>query len=266
MKEAWPLHDLACERGHSSYIDPETGYHVFTALGLRRRGRCCGSGCRHCPYAHANVPLARRTQVAKQATVLSRTELPETPADLLFWSGGKDSFLAYCALRDSGVNEIVLMTTYDAGSGRIANQEVPIEAIARQADHLGVALVGVPLHPRVPYNTLVEPGIRMVPAARRIVFGDLHLEHIREWREANFKAISEELDAPLHFPLWHVEYDDLFLRLEESGVTCSISAVTEAAEGHVTVGETFGRSLAASLPKTIDRFGENGEFHTLVRF
>lgn len=28
----------------------ENGYMVFTAGYLRRRGYCCGSGCRHCPY------------------------------------------------------------------------------------------------------------------------------------------------------------------------------------------------------------------------
>jgi hypothetical protein len=28
----------------------EGGYIVFTARYHLRRGRCCGSGCRHCPY------------------------------------------------------------------------------------------------------------------------------------------------------------------------------------------------------------------------
>ena len=50
------LHDLACEAGELSYVDPETGYRTFTALALERRGDCCGSGCRHCPYGHRNVP------------------------------------------------------------------------------------------------------------------------------------------------------------------------------------------------------------------
>ena len=29
----------------------ENGRWVFTAAFLARRGRCCGSGCRHCPYS-----------------------------------------------------------------------------------------------------------------------------------------------------------------------------------------------------------------------
>jgi hypothetical protein len=28
----------------------EDGLFVFTAAFLRRRGYCCESGCRHCPY------------------------------------------------------------------------------------------------------------------------------------------------------------------------------------------------------------------------
>ena len=32
------------------YTDPHTGYLVFTAAYHLRRGYCCKSGCRHCPY------------------------------------------------------------------------------------------------------------------------------------------------------------------------------------------------------------------------
>ncbi len=28
----------------------ENGMFVFTADYLRRRGKCCGSGCKNCPY------------------------------------------------------------------------------------------------------------------------------------------------------------------------------------------------------------------------
>jgi hypothetical protein len=34
------------------YFDKD-GLMVFTAEYLLRRGYCCGSGCRHCPYANA---------------------------------------------------------------------------------------------------------------------------------------------------------------------------------------------------------------------
>ena len=34
----------------------ENGLLVFTAAFHLKRGSCCGSGCRHCPYDHVNVP------------------------------------------------------------------------------------------------------------------------------------------------------------------------------------------------------------------
>lgn len=34
----------------------EGPYMVFTAAFHLKRGYCCGSGCRHCPYGHENVP------------------------------------------------------------------------------------------------------------------------------------------------------------------------------------------------------------------
>jgi hypothetical protein len=34
--------------GVDYYVDQ--GLYVWTAAYLARRGTCCGSGCRHCPY------------------------------------------------------------------------------------------------------------------------------------------------------------------------------------------------------------------------
>lgn len=34
----------------------EQGRWVFTATYHLKRGSCCGSACRHCPYEHINVP------------------------------------------------------------------------------------------------------------------------------------------------------------------------------------------------------------------
>jgi hypothetical protein len=33
----------------------EKGRWVFTATFLRKRGYCCGSDCRHCPYKETKV-------------------------------------------------------------------------------------------------------------------------------------------------------------------------------------------------------------------
>jgi len=49
------LHAAAVRRGCWQYVDPPSGYKVWTAAFLGRRP-CCGNACRHCPYGHANVP------------------------------------------------------------------------------------------------------------------------------------------------------------------------------------------------------------------
>lgn len=43
-------HDAAVAAGQPGYIDPSTGLFVMTARYLEQRGKCCGSGCRHCPW------------------------------------------------------------------------------------------------------------------------------------------------------------------------------------------------------------------------
>ena len=50
-QEPWrSRHDEADEAGRDLYLDPETGLMVMTRGALLRRGTCCDSGCRHCPY------------------------------------------------------------------------------------------------------------------------------------------------------------------------------------------------------------------------
>ncbi|XP_055966789.1 uncharacterized protein C1orf53 homolog [Sorex fumeus] len=49
------LHAAACAAGQLNYMDPATGYLVFTQLAHLQRGSCCGSACRHCPYGQVNV-------------------------------------------------------------------------------------------------------------------------------------------------------------------------------------------------------------------
>jgi hypothetical protein len=38
------------EEGVDYYVDPATGWTVWTRKFLLDRGFCCHGGCRHCPY------------------------------------------------------------------------------------------------------------------------------------------------------------------------------------------------------------------------
>jgi hypothetical protein len=43
-------HVEALRARSDTYVDPRSGLTVLTAGYLARRGYCCDSGCRHCPY------------------------------------------------------------------------------------------------------------------------------------------------------------------------------------------------------------------------
>ena len=259
------LHDEASRNRETFYLDPETGLAVFTEFGLRQRGSCCWSGCRHCPFQAERGDTVEAGPAVDPPLWLTPLRPGPEPVDVLFWSGGKDSFLAYRALLCEAARPVVLLTTFDAASRTIAHQELRVELVVRQAEHLRVPLVGVPLHPGFAYEARIAEAVTSIAAIARFVFGDLHLEHIREWRTGAFRDLAETRGASLHFPIWQVPYEALMADLEASDIVCEVSAVTDAALGALVPGHRFDRKAMMALPDGVDRFGENGEFHTLAK-
>ncbi|MAO84424.1 MAG: hypothetical protein CMH50_11165 [Myxococcales bacterium] len=262
------LHLKACSQGDLTYSDPRTGYPVFTALALERRGDCCGCGCRHCPYGHQEVTPDERAMLHRDPWI--EGDLPKGPVDLLFWSGGKDSYLTLRALEREAARPTVLLTTFDGRSEQVAHQEVLVQEIRHQRKRLGCAQVLVPLFPGTGYMDRVLLGIQTLqfrtPVAR-LVFGDLHLDHVRTWREDAFSACSDIASIPIHLPLWGVPYEELLNDLESAPVQARVSAVAdESCAQVISVGDLFNRDLIARLPNGIDEFGENGEFHSCIEF
>jgi diphthamide synthase (EF-2-diphthine--ammonia ligase) len=264
-------HDAAERAGEPSYVDPKTGYRVFTASFLQGRKKCCGCGCRHCPYNHANVPMEKRAERIKAPALLwgnwADLEGGCDGVDVLLWSGGKDSFLAARALcRERGSRRgLLLLTTFDGGSRQVAHQEVQIELICRQAESLQLPVLGCPLFPHVRYEQRVEQALQLAAKSsplplRRICSGDLHLEHILQWRAEHIGPLAAAVGASLHAPLWNVPYKTLLHDLAASGVPCRVCATN----GAVALGTRFDAALVAQLPAGTDAFGENGEFHTLA--
>ena len=275
------IHNAACLNGDKFYTDPNTGYLVFTKLNHLARGKCCGSGCRHCPYNHANV----RDKVSR----IQNPALMHVPAagfakqvTVLMWSGGKDSFLALRAmlrpggrLHDVGTSGVILLTTFDASTRMVAHQDVSARDVERQAKHLDVGWVGVPLHRNAGagYVARLRGALEVVRKAgceiTSLACGDLHLEHIRSWRD---DAVGKGLGMGVCYPVWSdvagENYEALGRDLENSGVPCFVTAVTEEKweKAGIVVGALYGPKLAAkAVAAGADAFGENGEFHTLAR-
>mmetsp|Transcript_12465 Transcript_12465/g.18290 ORF Transcript_12465/g.18290 Transcript_12465/m.18290 type:complete len:580 (+) Transcript_12465:2075-3814(+) len=283
-------HKAACEENKMSYEDPESGYHVFTELAHKKRGKCCGSGCRHCPYNHENVKN-KIGKIQQPAFLFEGVSIPQSDKSplvplseanndnvkvlVLFFSGGKDSFLAIRATvkkyseQNSDKICLILLNTFEAKSRIVAHQEIESETITRQAEHLNIPLIGVPLHrgSSEPYlerisraldHVATRVGLSDKKGIDALLFGDLHLEHIRKWRDEELG----KLGIPLEYPLWQVPYSELFTDLLRSEIEIKVSAVTT---DFVRCGEPFNRALfERAKEKGFDPMGENGEFHTVV--
>lgn len=273
------IHERACQEGKKTYDDPETGYLVFTELALKKRGYCCGSGCRHCPYSHENVgDKARKIQqpsiLYQQSSDCSIFSLTQNKnIKVLFNSGGKDSFLTIRALvkayKTGPPFGLVLLTTFDAKSRRIAHQDVKIKDVVKQAKHLDITLVGIPLRRASgeSYSSRIERGLEVIQnflpnkdsQITSLVFGDLHLEHIKAWRDETFRGLGYKLE----YPLWKRSYAELLADLEQSKVPCFVTASTSDA---IKVECVFDRELyKTALQANVDGFGEKGEFHSLAK-
>jgi ATP-binding cassette subfamily B (MDR/TAP) protein 1 len=92
-----------------------------------------------------------------------------------------------------------------------------------------------------------------------LVFGDLHLQHIIDWREDQLT----KLGYPLLYPLLHVPYKQMWSDLQASSVPCIVTASTVTPA--VKVGDRFDQDFMDRLPEEVDRFGEQGEFHSVVQ-
>jgi Predicted ATPases of PP-loop superfamily len=165
---------------------------------------------------------------------------------------------------------IVLLTTFDSESRVIAHQDLSIDVIIRQASHLQLPLIGVPIH-RKSSESYVERimlaleviarkvGLESVKQISALVFGDLHLEHIRRWRDDEMSKLGVELE----YPLWKIPYQSLLEDLQEACVQVIVSATSKS---YVHVDEPYNTEVFHRAESNgVDGFGENGEFHTLVK-
>jgi ATP-binding cassette subfamily B (MDR/TAP) protein 1 len=274
------LHEAACVAGQRGYRDPRTGLTVFTRVAHLQRGRCCGNGCRHCPYGHVQVSNPAKRSNVIDSTRLLRAAPPSALADsdVVFFSGGKDSYLALRrhqrALAGSG-RGLVLLTTFSGADGIVGHQQVPFRWIAAQARAMGVDLLAVPLDGRTAYPQSIADALATLSAehgvhARTLVFGDLHVLPIREWREAH---ILPATGLGALYPVWLVPYADLERELAADGAEVFVCAHGENmppdARAVVRLGTRFDSVLCARMRERwpggeLDLFGERGEFHSFV--
>lgn len=182
------------------------------------------------------------------------------------WSSGKDSAFALHEAGKSGEIEITgLLTTVNEMHERVAMHGVRERLLDMQAQTLGLPLIKV----RLPYpctNETYEERMEDACAeilrrdVRHMVFGDLFLEDIRQYREERLKPVGMEAI----FPLWQRDTRALARDMVESGLVAYLACIDPRKLPVEFAGRRFDVELLADLPADVDPCGENGEFHTIV--
>jgi len=187
--------------------------------------------------------------------------------DILFWSGGKDSYLALEFYKqEHSTDHLKLLTTYEETSEMVPHQDIPLGHIREQAAKLKLELICVPL-PRECPNTIYLERVQKYLLQQDeevdyLVFGDWKLEDIRAWREKEFG----EMGYKCLFPIWKKSIHELLPVLMLKPIEVNISAVDEKYQQYIRKGESYNQRFVRTLPRDIDPMGENGEFHTEVVF
>lgn len=185
---------------------------------------------------------------------------------LFSWSGGKDSAMALHQILASRNYEVAaLLTTVTEDYDRISMHGVRRVLLERQAESIGLPLEQV-LIPKQAANEEYEA--RMAETLTRykekgiasVVFGDIFLEDLREYREKNLARLGMKGV----FPLWKKDTSELI----RSFIAMGFKAVTACVDTHALDGRMVGRYIdpqfMTDFPATADICGENGEYHSFV--
>ncbi|GEL18359.1 ATP-binding domain-containing protein [Pseudonocardia asaccharolytica] len=182
------------------------------------------------------------------------------------WSSGKDAAFALHTVRETRAVDVVgLLTTMNAATRRVPVHAVPHALVQAQADALGLPLHTVDLPwpcPNDIYEARTNEALTAAGRAgvERLVFGDLHLRDVREYRE---RSIADSGVAPM-FPLWGRPTAELAAEMLRCGLRAVVTCVDPAQAPAELAGRWFDEAFLDGLPDGVDPCGERGEFHTFV--
>src|SRR5947209_13237230 len=188
---------------------------------------------------------------------------------VMSWSGGKDSAIALHELLQTNDYELVsLMTTVSEEYRRISHHGVREALLDEQARAIGVPLEKVYLPSGEPggcTNDVYEAIMSRVMAdykargVETVAFGDLFLEDLRAWREANLA----KADMRGIFPIWKRNTTKVAHEVIQLGYKAYLSCV-EPKVGSGFVGRLYDQEFLQLVHSEMDPCGENGEFHSFV--
>jgi uncharacterized protein (TIGR00290 family) len=158
-----------------------------------------------------------------------------------------------------------LLTTVTEDYDRISMHGVRRSLLRQQAESLGVPLEEVLISKQASND---EYESRMAATLTRfketgvtsVVFGDIFLEDLKEYREKNLARLGMNGI----FPLWKQDTAELMRRFIGLGFKATTVCVDTQALDRRYVGRIIDEQFVADLPASVDVCGENGEYHSFV--
>jgi len=182
------------------------------------------------------------------------------------WSSGKDAAFALHEVRQAGHLEVTgLLTTTTRTFHRVSMHGVREALLDLQAEAVGLPLVKVEIPfpcPNEVYARAMTEAVRRLRAegVEVVVFGDLFLEDVRQYREASLRGSGLRAE----FPLWGRPTAELARSMIASGLDATLVCVDPRQLPARFAGRRFDAALLRELPSSVDPCGERGEFHTFV--
>ncbi|MBA2749898.1 MAG: adenine nucleotide alpha hydrolase [Tatlockia sp.] len=185
---------------------------------------------------------------------------------LLYWSGGKDSTMAFYEVntnpRYRGYCITDLLTTLTEGYDRISGHGVRRSLVERQVACLGLNLHKTYIPKRATmseYESVIEEALLKYrrEGTNAVATGDIFIE---KRRMATFKKMR----VKGCFPLMLKNSREHVTRFIDLGFKAYVVCVDAAALDKSFAGRIIDRDFLDQLPTGVDPCGENGEFHTFV--
>ncbi len=187
----------------------------------------------------------------------------QKPRAIFSWSGGKDS--AYClynVLTENVFDVKYLLTTVNATFKRVSMHGVREELLNQQADAIGIPLIKVEVREgtNAEYEEQMEVLLLKAKAEgiEYVIFGDIFLEDLRAYREANLAKVNMKAV----FPLWKQNTTELINGFMSKGFKTITCCINDGYLNEAAVGKEIDKEFLKTLPAHVDPCGENGEYHT----
>ena len=158
-----------------------------------------------------------------------------------------------------------LMTTVNREFDRVAMHGTRLALVEMQAKAAGLPLHVIHLPwpcSNAQYESIMKDfyADTLGMGVDTVVFGDLFLRDIRDYRE---KQLAGTGITPV-FPLWKLPTVELAEEMITKGLRARLVCVDPAKLDIDFAGREFDLQLLADLPRSVDPCGEFGEFHTFT--